>query len=379
MMLKTSIDELTVVLQATVSEKMTLESNTDWQKLAVQIIADFEKNANLLDTFGSQVEEKNCPNGYNNGFTYGEHAFYFCVAYNDSNYSMGVVCKFSAQALAYYLKVRKIQVYEFLQSLNSEVYEFRLSRCDLDVDFLNESFTPTRIFEDLKRKKVVAYYQKKHKNKLVFVKKHFKLQGFAVGEEVPTLYCGAVSSDCQLRIYDKKREQIEKNGSKLSYVMKYNTVVRFELALKHDLAHNLTGMLLKIDSEKQLSNLILSIFLQKFYFKRVKTDRPTLYTKEMEKALEDNQSYLLGHLNSDNDILRRFQYLLFESGTISTLYKVLAVWGFADLNQALDFIKNFVQNWHANDDCKAWLKKHASDTAETFSSFAELKEQLQDN
>lgn len=100
-MLKTSIDELTVVLQATVSEKMALESNKDWQNLAMQIIASFEKNANLVSVFGVRNEESNCPNGYTDGFNYGEHSFYFCVAYNESNYGMGIVCKFSAQALAY--------------------------------------------------------------------------------------------------------------------------------------------------------------------------------------------------------------------------------------------------------------------------------------
>lgn len=378
-MLKTSIDELTVVLQATVSEKMALESNKDWQNLAMQIIASFEKNANLVSVFGVRNEESNCPNGYTDGFNYGEHSFYFCVAYNESNYGMGIVCKFSAQALAYYLKASKMQVYEFLQNLKSNLYDFRLSRCDIDVDFLNESFTPTKIFEDLKREKVHVYYQKKQKNKFIFVRKKAKLQGFAVDKEVPTLYIGAVSSDSQLRIYDKKLEQVQRNGSKLAWVLQFDSVVRFELVLKHDLAHNLTNLLLKINSEKQLNDLILSIFLQKFYFKRAKTNRMTMYTRKMKQALKSDQSYLLGHLNADNDILRRFQYLLFESGTISTLYKILAVWGFTDLDEAVDYIKGFVQNWNVNDDCKAWLKKHADDTAETFSSFAELKEQLQDN
>ena len=40
-MLKTSIDELTVVLQATVSEKLNLENNAYWEKLANEIITDF--------------------------------------------------------------------------------------------------------------------------------------------------------------------------------------------------------------------------------------------------------------------------------------------------------------------------------------------------
>lgn len=378
-MLKTSIDELTVVLQATVKDKLSIESNADWQKLANEIIADFEEKADLETAFGKKAEAQKCPEGYTIGYLYGNHSFYFCVAFNQENYSMGIIVKFSAQALAYYLKTKKMQVYDFLRLIKSDKYDFRLSRCDIDVDFMNEKFTPTKIFNDLKSKRVLIYYQKKNKNKLNLVKKNCKLQGFAINKEVPTCYCGAVSSDCQLKIYDKKREQIERHGSKLDYVLKYDSVIRFELALKHALAHNLTDMLLKVDNDKQLSNLILSIFLQKFYFKRARTDKATLYTKKMQKALKGDQEYLLGHVNADNDLLRRFQYLLYESGTISTLYKVLAVWGYDDLDEAVDYIKSFVQSWNVNDDCRYWLQKHANDTAETFGSFADLKDQLKEN
>ena len=378
-MLKTSIDELTVVLQATVKDKLSIESNADWQKLANEIIADFEEKSDLETAFGKKAEAQKCPEGYTIGHLYGNHSFYFCVAFNQENYSMGIIVKFSAQALAYYLKTKKMQVYDFLRLIKSDKYDFRLSRCDIDVDFMNEKFTPTKIFNDLKSKRVLIYYQKKNKNKLNLVKKNCKLQGFAINKEVPTCYCGAVSSDCQLKIYDKKREQIERHGSKLDYVLKYDSVIRFELALKHALAHNLTDMLLKVDNDKQLSNLILSIFLQKFYFKRARTDKATLYTKKMQKALKGDQEYLLGHVNADNDLLRRFRYLLYESGTISTLFKILSIFGYDDLDQAVEYIKNFVQNWNVNDDCRYWLQKHASDTAETFSSFADLKEQLKEN
>lgn len=378
-MLKTSIDELTIVLQATVSEKLALENKNDWKKLANKIIDSFEVKADLLSIFGERSEAENCPQGYSSGYKYGQHSFYFCVAYNSESYTMGVIVKFSAQALAYYLKTSNKLVYEFLQSLKSDKYSFRLSRCDVDVDFMNERFTPTAIFNDLKSEKVLVFYQKQQKNKLIFVKKKARLQGFAIDQEVPTCYIGSVYSDCQLRIYDKKREQIEKNGSKLDFVLKYDSVVRFEIALKHDLAHNLTDMLLKVNDEKQLNDLILSVFLQKFYFKRARTNKATIYTKKMQQALKSKQSYLLGHVNADNDLLQRFKYMLYGSGTISTLFKVLSIWGYDDLDQAVSFIKEFVENWHVNDDCKFWLQKHANDTAETFNDFADLKDQLKEN
>lgn len=378
-MLKTSIDEITLVLQATLGEKLALEEDDDWKNLASIIIAEFEKKADLVKVFGKQVEAKQCPQGYTDGFSYGEHSFYFCIAYNSGSYDMGVIVKFSAQSLTYYLKARKMQIYHFLQDLKSDIYEFRLSRCDIDVDFMNETFTPTKIFKDLKSEKVLAYYQKPKNNEMIFVKKNFKLQGFAIGKEVPSCYCGAVSSDSQLRIYDKRLEQIQKHGSKMKYVLQFDSVIRFELALKHDLAHNMTDLLLKIENDKQLNDLILSVFLQKFYFKRATTGKPTPYTRKMEQALKGKKSYLLGHLNADNDLLKRFEYLLYSSGTISTLFKVLALWGVDDLNQATDYIKQFVLTWDPNDGCRLWLQKHGSDTAESFADFADLKKNLRQN
>lgn len=68
-MLKTSIDEITVVLQATLGEKLALEEDDDWKDLVGVIIADFEKKADLVKVFGKQVEAKQCPQGYTNGFT----------------------------------------------------------------------------------------------------------------------------------------------------------------------------------------------------------------------------------------------------------------------------------------------------------------------
>ena len=63
-MLKTSIDEMTVVLQATVSEKLNLENKADWKKLASEIIVEFEEKAELVSVFGERSEVDNCPEGY---------------------------------------------------------------------------------------------------------------------------------------------------------------------------------------------------------------------------------------------------------------------------------------------------------------------------
>lgn len=373
-MLETSIDELTLVLQAPVEVKEKLKDESDWQKQANLIIIEFSYLADLSNIFGNQQVELNVPQGYTDGYTFGEHSFYFCVAYSLENYSMGVIVKFSGQALASYLEKSNQEVYSFLRKIKSKKYTFRLTRCDLDCDFENVHFSPTTIFNSLKRGTVQPFYKKETAGKTILVKKNCKLQGFAVEKEIPTCYLGAVSSDSQLRIYDKKLEQIQKKGSKLDYFLQFDSVVRFELVLKHELAHNFTRKLLKIHSEQELNDLILSVFLQKFYFKRTKTDKPVIYTKMMINALKKQQSHLQGHLNRDHSLPLLFDYLLDGSGTIPTLYKIYALWGESDLDQALGYIKSYLINWKVNAGCELWLKNHNSDTKDSYDGFKKMLE-----
>lgn len=44
-----------------------------------------------------------------------------------------------------------------------------------------------------------------------------------------------------------------------------------------------------------------------------------------------------------------------------------------------NYIKQFVLTWDPNYGCREWLKKHGSDTAESFTDFADLKKNLQRN
>lgn len=375
-MLKTSIDEITLVLQATNKAKLKIKSPLQWMREAELIIIDFAYKAKLKKIFGNQQVEPNCPKGYVTGYKFGDHSFYFCVAYNPKNLAMGVCVKFSAQSFAYYLEKSGLEAYSFLQEIGSKRYSYRLSRCDVDVDFMNEKFTPTDIYNKIRDDKTLIYYQKEVNNEKILVVKKPKLQGFAFGKEVPSCYLGAVSSDCRLKIYDKLRDQIEKNGSKLDYFLQFDGVTRFELSLKHELAHNFTNELLDVKDDKQLNDLILATMLQKFYFKDAKSNKEELYTSLMQQALKSNDYYLLGHINQDNDLLKRFEYLLKNSGTVSTLYKIMTIWNDDDLDEAIEYIKNYVKDWKANDNCRIWLKNHTSDTKKTFKSFHDLRQKI---
>ena len=373
-MLKASIDELTLVLQASREDKLKIEDDSDWIELAEFMISDFEQKAQLKSTFGAKIGANKCPAGYTYGYTYGSHSFYFAVAYNQKAYDMGVIIKFSAEALHYYLRKTGQEAYEFLQAVRSETYEMRLSRIDFDVDFIDEKITVNALYEALKAKKIEVYLQKHQQNKVIFSKKQLHFRGFMKNGKMETIYLNSPRSSVNCRIYNKQLEEIELRKPNMNYALMHKWI-RFEAVFKNDYAHNLTKQLLAINSKDELSDLILDSWIQKFYFKKV-SGETAIYTKKMIDAKKDGNFVLIGQVQRDNDLAKRFDYLLLNSGTISTLYKIKMLWGSSALEYATKYINTYVEDWHENQGCAEWLKKHATDTKESFPKFADFMSQF---
>lgn len=375
MTLKTSVDELTLVLQATVDDKIAIEKASDWIGKAETIITTFEGLAKFASIFGEKQTQTKAPAGYTTCYTYGDHSFYFALAYNPENLSMGIVCKFSAESLHYYLHKAKWQVYDFLQAVKSDEYEMRLSRVDLDVEFFDERFTVNSIYTKLKAKKLEVYLQKQQQGKIIFSKKNLHYRGFNKSGLVETLYINSPRSSVSCRIYDKQKEEIELNKSDLATALEHKWV-RFEAVFKSDYAHNLTEKMLQLSTPKELSDLILNCWTQKFYFVQASDGKPAVYTQKMLAAMKDNSFKLYGRIPTDNDLLKRFKYLIKSSGTVSTLYKIWAVFGEENLENAVNYILDYVIDWQPNADCKQWLKYHTDDTRNSFKNFEEIRQKI---
>lgn len=369
-MLKASVDELTLVLQASRDDKMKLEGESDWTKLAELMIIDFESKAKFTTVFGAKARAKNCPSGYTYGYMYGSHSFYFAVAYNPKLYSMGIVVKFSAEALHYYLRKSSQEAYDFLQNVKSDSYNMRLSRIDFDVDFIDEKFTVNALYEALKSKKVEIFLQKHQHDKTIFTKKNLSLRGFMKNGKIETIYLNSPKSSVNCRIYNKQLEEIELRKPDMNYALEHKWI-RFEAVFKNDYAHNLTKQLLTIKKKHELSDLIFDSWLQKFYFKKV-SGKTAIYSQKMLDAKNNGNFVLTGQVQRDNDLTKRFDYLLDRSGTISTLYKIKVLWGSSALEYATKYINQYVSDWKANEGCTEWLKKHETDTKESFKDFADF-------
>ena len=367
---------MTIVLQVPVVQKMKIENSAQWAAMANATVLIFAQNANFEKVLGKQQPCESVPAGYKVGYTYGEHSSYMCLAFNPYQYSMGVIVKFSAEALAYYLQHSGLKVYEFLQQVQSSSdYDLRISRIDVDLEFLEPKFTVAKINKQLKRT-VEVCTQKTVKGKKIMARKPLQLRGFEANGEIKTLYIGSPASDTELRIYHKGKEQISRKGFRLETALKHPKWIRFEAVFRGDYAHQLTEKMLQVSSDKQLSDLIVNVFLQKYYFRYRKSKRPTAYTLEMKKMLHAVEAPLLPLVADDKAIEKKINYIMDGSGAVGTFYVVKQLWGDDALAALLQYIYDEVQEWEANYSTRRWLTRHGNDTLKTYPKIDDLLKKI---
>ncbi len=324
-MLELGTDELTLILQITEDYKINIHDNNGefmWRIAAKNMIREFEKKSNIDNIFGERTPLlKSKPQGYDTAYTYGEHNFYFAIAYHKLMMSMGICVKFSAKSLNYYLEQSHLQVYDLIQNVQSDFYTTRLSRIDFVADYIDEDVDVTEIYNQYMKNKIAIFKEEFSipKNELVYIKQNKKYKGILRGKEVGTMYLGSRRSNSMLRIYDKKTEQIENNGIHLEKAIRIKNWVRFEVEFRGKYSHQITTELLKIKNSKQYADLISSTILQKYRFMHVnkknsKADYPTYFTEILIDSIE-NQNFCLSAPSTRNyELIKSVGYLLHESG-----------------------------------------------------------------
>lgn len=372
-MLEIGIDEITLVLKLAPGLKSRF-SSFDWQNVAEDIIDIFSRKADFVKIYGDKLPEKKILQGYTRAYTYGEHNFYLCVAYHEYQMSMGIAVRFSAQALDYYCEASGLKVYQFLQKVKDDAYTARLSRIDLTADYIDEGINITGIYQNLMDKKIGIFreYVSKKTGETAYRKCVMQFQGYIKECDVPTIYIGSVQSNSRLRIYDKKREQIEQKGTKLDKAVQCHDWVRFEGVFRHEFAHQLTSELLKVQSDNEFENLIACTLVQKYRFMYMDNgvvDYETEYTQMLLDCIR-NQNFALKAPSSRNyDIAKSVGYLFGGSGVMNTLYKIKEIWGDDAIVMMLDYISGTLNEWQPNADCRYWLIRNAEDYRKKYPDF----------
>ncbi len=346
------VDELTLVLSLV--DKAILENLDEWQENAESMISEFAERANLETVFGSQKElEDKCPQGYKVGYQYGDHPFYFAVAYHPLHPDMGVIIKFSAHSWSVYCKGNSTNIKRFLKSVESDTYNLRLSRVDFAVDYQNWDFTVDDIYQNLKAHNLEIRDYNGRKNTSM-------VTAHEVNGVADTFYVGSKKTGTRLflRVYDKKLEQLEKRGFRLEEALYTASWVRFEAVFKGKYAHQLTDIIMRTEEEK-LNNLIADKVSEKFRFYDLRSEK----LLDFSQALLDrtNTDFELLRLESprDNELIGLLLHLVNGSGLFSAFYKCNEIWGEKTAVVLLKHLYQlYTEQYEPNDDVKRWVKKH---------------------
>lgn len=133
------------------------------------MLSDFMENSKMSNLFSEMEFCKSAdklPEGYTVGYTFGNSPFYFITAYHEAFQKMGVIVKFSSYAWQEYQKRFKsvygynINLHSFFQLIESDLYDFRLSRIDPCVDFFNHGIDIAALKRSIEQKRTEVRYGK---------------------------------------------------------------------------------------------------------------------------------------------------------------------------------------------------------------------------
>ncbi|WP_024419551.1 replication initiation factor domain-containing protein [Streptococcus suis] len=352
----TGIDEVTFVIKAT--EDTVGEYPNNWYQIASSLSETIAEKLSLPFLFGNYVPLKVPPAGYTDGFTFQNLPYYFAIAWHQTNFTIGIILKFSASALAHY-KARyqayynkAIDVPKMAQFLNEDYWELRLSRIDLAVDYFDYPMSVNDLYQGLKGKQYIITNHKGRKNIST-------ISAQEVNGQAQTMYIGSKKKNVNalLRIYNKHQEQLDNQGRYMHLTKYCNSWIRMEASYKGTYSNQILALLLDIDSPQDLSKLIVNKMIDKYCFHDTKTGQSLAFTSDLLQGFGNFPE--LESLNSrNNDLLSTISYLMKGSGFFPLLKKVEEIWGTQARNHfIIRLIQEYDTNYTPNSDVRLWLNK----------------------
>ncbi len=362
------MDEFTLVLQY--KNGSIIKNECDWDYIANKIIDIFASKLDLEQILGKKEVEKTAPLGYKVAYKYGQHDFYFSIAYHPLHRNMGICVKFSAQSLGYYTRESNLAIYEIIKISESGNYTIRLSRVDLTVDYIDYDIDISKLYFDYVNKKVLIYQELEDKNGHNILRLcNLKCSGIISEEKINTLYIGSNQSKVRLRVYDKKLEQLQKKGNYLDRAIQCESWVRFEVVFKSDFAHQITDKLLVIKNQNELINLIASLICQKFTFYHEESKEVMGFSQELKRLVLNKSKKIKSAKVNNYSLISDLVYHNKNSGLMSLMYKIQSIWGEKGLIEMQQYFFHQSNFYIINNDCKDWLNKNKEQHKENYESF----------
>ncbi|MFL2132343.1 replication initiation factor domain-containing protein [Desemzia sp. FAM 24101] len=358
-MLDVQVDEFTLVLQPT-RRPSQIEG---WEGMAINIINEFVNLSKLESVLGNLKETPDSlPQGYSIGFVCDNAPYYLAIAYHPDFIQMGICIKFSAHAWMQYRKsyesiyTTAMQLHQFIKNVNkSPLYTSRLSRIDIAIDFINEKLNVNTIYNQLSKKNQIIKTAAGRNNNSV-------LSAITKDNITSTFYLGSKAKNIKalLRVYDKKREQIETMGVRYDEAIHYDDWVRFEAVYRGHYAHDLSDRIQDINNDTELKDLLVSALTDRYQFYYGKSQKLTTYTRKMLDLL-NQRSFMFSSPSPRTNLLEQSQkHILNGSGLFPYLFKIWRIWGDEGLKKCLNFLYDEFENYEPNDDAIAWLNKYTA-------------------
>lgn len=358
-MIRLKVDEFTVVIL--LSDKDLLESH-EWEDIAERIVSRVENDLYLDQILGVRTmsDQKNV-SGYTKGFYYGDHPFYFRVCYHDAYWHMGVAIKFSAQSLAYYctryqkLIGSTIEVFQILQILGADFqrgYLVRLSRVDFCADFIDEGLSVNDLNEDLKDGKIHFEHSTGKKNTA-------RIAFYTNDSIVDTIYIGSKKENIKtfLRIYNKRKEQIQQHGICFDEAVKCKDWVRMENSIRGAYAHDITQIMMKMDTVDELVTLICRCLLNKYTLVD-ENGADHKITALLRSAIKNPSDYYYSESKyKDYSLEKALSYLVRKSGLMPFLYKIHKIDPNA-MTMFAQYLANQLPRYKPNWAVNHWMTAH---------------------
>ena len=355
---KFGIDQITFVAQLNDKEKLEKD---DWDIIAERIINSIADKLCLKLIFGKKEPIEKTLEGYTKGYTYGINPFYFCIAYHEAHWEMGVCVKFSAQSLACYISRyseyfhKVILVPDIIRTLSETAssYSIRISRIDIYADIFNGTTTVNELCNDLSSNDYDIRFITGKKNPS-------KISYYTDAGVVNTIYIGSRKKNVTtlLRIYNKKKEQIDSHGYRFDEAVTVDSWVRIEDEIKGQYAHDLTGTLVNITSAEELIALIRTCILNKYQIVNVLTDEDHPITKALKESGTSSDYYYSPNHYKDMSLSRSLDYLMKNSGLSSFVYRICSI-----KPDCMPLLMNYIEaymrdNYKVSKDTAKWLQEN---------------------
>lgn len=250
--LQVNIDQFTVVF---------LKPNSgNWESDCEDLKEDLLDNSLLafrdeIDTYGKLV-------AYNNVITLKVNGSDIKLGYNTESPNHGFCISFTSMAFRSLLQGLNLTAYSVYQDLYKigldNGYTAHLSRADLAIDLFNKDFTVDNIASRLDRKTIIIRDYRDRKN-------NSNISTISNNSITNTIYVGSHKKSF-LRVYNKKQEQIDNQGSYLSLANSVDNWTRFEYVLRGNYCRGFAEKLLQVRDDVAFNSLILQTMTDRYRF-----------------------------------------------------------------------------------------------------------------